>query len=153
MKTLTICQPWASLIAIGAKKIETRSWYTSYRGLLAIHAGRSRQFDDIMFREPFYSALKPFLTPSGGILLPYGEVIAVCRLVNCLEIGFTYIRYGRVYVELSDGSQIEGDALAFGDFTPGRYAWILEDVRMLPEPVLAKGRPGLWDWEPPEGMV
>ena len=38
MKALTLHQPWASLIAIGAKKIETRSWATSYRGPLAIHA-------------------------------------------------------------------------------------------------------------------
>lgn len=26
MKALTLHQPWASLVAVGAKKIETRSW-------------------------------------------------------------------------------------------------------------------------------
>ena len=39
MKALTIMQPWASLIACGAKTIETRSWPTKYRGPIAIHAG------------------------------------------------------------------------------------------------------------------
>jgi hypothetical protein len=39
MKGLTLTQPWATLVAIGAKRIETRSWPTRYRGLLAIHAG------------------------------------------------------------------------------------------------------------------
>ena len=40
MKALTLTQPWASLVAIGAKRIETRSWSTPYRGLLAIHAAK-----------------------------------------------------------------------------------------------------------------
>src|SRR5690348_17556570 len=40
MKALTLTQPWASLVAIGAKRIETRSWSTSYRGPLAIHAAK-----------------------------------------------------------------------------------------------------------------
>lgn len=34
-----------------------------------------------------------------------------------------------------------------GDFTPGRYAWLLTDVTPLADPVPAKGRLGLWDWE------
>lgn len=33
----------------------------------------------------------------------------------------------------------------FGDFTPGRYAWLLTDVTPLADPVPAKGRLGLWD--------
>ena len=39
-KALTIAQPWATLVAIGAKQIETRSWQTNYRGDIAIHAGK-----------------------------------------------------------------------------------------------------------------
>lgn len=39
MKVLTLHQPWASLIALGIKTIETRSWSTQYWGPLAIHAG------------------------------------------------------------------------------------------------------------------
>ena len=38
MKVLTLTQPWATLVAIGAKRIETRSWATKYRGPLLIHA-------------------------------------------------------------------------------------------------------------------
>lgn len=41
MKAITIRQPWASLIALGEKKIETRSWQTKYRGPILIHAGKS----------------------------------------------------------------------------------------------------------------
>ena len=40
MKALTIWQPYASLIGAGIKKIETRSWYTTYRGPILIHSGQ-----------------------------------------------------------------------------------------------------------------
>jgi hypothetical protein len=37
----------------------------------------------------------------------------------------------------------------FGDYSPGRWAWILDDIQPLREPVRARGAPGLWDWYPP----
>jgi len=40
MKALTLTQPWASLMALQSKTIETRSWYTAYRGELVIHAAK-----------------------------------------------------------------------------------------------------------------
>jgi hypothetical protein len=40
MKALSIQQPWAWLIATGAKDIENRTWRTHYRGTVAIHASR-----------------------------------------------------------------------------------------------------------------
>ena len=40
MKAITIIQPWATLIALGEKQFETRSWFTKHRGELAIHAGK-----------------------------------------------------------------------------------------------------------------
>lgn len=45
MKALTLHQPWATLVAEGSKTIETRSWSTKYRGPLAIHAGKSTEWD------------------------------------------------------------------------------------------------------------
>jgi activating signal cointegrator 1 len=42
MKAISICQPWATLIVIGAKRFETRSWKTDYRGILAIHASKTK---------------------------------------------------------------------------------------------------------------
>lgn len=41
MKTLSLYQPWATLMVIGAKRIETRSWMSRYRGPLAIHSTKS----------------------------------------------------------------------------------------------------------------
>jgi len=42
MKALTILQPWAELIRLGIKTIETRTWYSHFRGELVIHAGKRR---------------------------------------------------------------------------------------------------------------
>jgi hypothetical protein len=44
VKALTICQPYAELIARGQKRVENREWPTRYRGPLLIHAGKSREW-------------------------------------------------------------------------------------------------------------
>ncbi|HET8777953.1 MAG TPA: hypothetical protein VFN76_09870 [Candidatus Limnocylindria bacterium] len=77
MKALSLTQPWASLVAIGAKTIETRNWTTAHRGPVAIHAAKG--FPEgaryICHDEPFGSTLR-----SAGILrmgdLPLGAIIA-----------------------------------------------------------------------------
>ena len=40
-----------------------------------------------------------------------------------------------------------GQELAFGNYTPGRYAWILEGVKPLADPIPAKGALSLWEWK------
>lgn len=52
MKVITLIQPWATLIALGEKQIETRSWSTKYRGEIAIHAGK--KIDKSVFIQPYY---------------------------------------------------------------------------------------------------
>ena len=75
-------------------------------------------------------------------------VIAICNLADCLQItGRTSIDGKIVAAQLAGGREVTGNELAFGDYTPGRFAWILEDVRQLPEPIPAKGQLGLRHWE------
>lgn len=130
---LSLTQPWASLMAIGAKKIETRSWSTSYRGLVAIHASKGFPKDakDLVLHDPdFIRALG-----HGYIYtldkLPLGAIIAVGKLVDCKPTEVARLTIG-------------GWERIFGDYSEGRYAWIFEDVRRLPEPIPAKGSLGLW---------
>lgn len=137
MKTITLFQPWATLISIGAKRIETRSWPTKYRGPLAIHASkRWPGFGKlILIRQPFRSVLLPlgFHDPEAHAL---GAVVAICDLEACFKID-----QGPLLI--SDQEK------AFGDYTPGRYMWLLDKVRELKHPIPAKGALGLWDWTPP----
>ena len=156
MKAISILQPWASLIAIGKKRIETRSWPTKYRGPLAIHDSKDRApwHMNLAWQEPFFSALKPFHRKEKnekiGIQYNLGCVIATCNLVDIYEIGDGMI-FKRIPSGMIDfGSRVWPSAqeIAFGDFTPGRFAWMLENVQQI-EPVPAKGRLGLWEWEMP----
>ena len=148
MKAITILQPWASLIACGAKKIETRGWATKYRGPIAIHAGKQWEMwrRRLTYNNPFFEALWPVMTEeelkSDGYgrsqMLPVGAVIAIAELVDCVEIGHE--------AELASGIIVTGNELAFGDYSLGRYAWLLENVRPI-TPVPARGQQGLWNWE------
>jgi len=55
IKAISLWQPWASLVIGGHKQFETRSWRTRYRGLLAIHAARSKAAGGLFEQEPFHT--------------------------------------------------------------------------------------------------
>lgn len=168
IKTLSLTQPWATLIAIGAKRIETRSWYTPYRGRIAIHAakglikGGRREMIRICYERPFAAALKAAgLSPFTAIdALPYGKVLATATLIDCVPTYRPGIANapGAPQFVLTRGDRSwavppEQPELSFGDYTPGRYAWLLDDVQVLPEPIPAVGHLSLWEWTPPEGVT
>lgn len=174
VKALTLHQPWASLIALGVKSIETRSWSTSYRGPLAIHAGKKRPGDgeigcyvyddcrggtgwiaEIYSRDGYTGeAISDWI----GDHMPLGAVVATCTLVDVAPIatvanGIAHNRrrflsvMGESLVFYDDGDQeTVTDQRPYGDFSPGRYAWLLSQIEPLAEPVPAKGRQGLWEW-------
>lgn len=149
MKAITILQPWASLIACGTKRIETRGWATKYRGPIAIHAGKSMKYEELCTDEPFYSAMVNKVK-----FYSHGSVIAIADLIDCQKVvGVSSLRIGPVEQSkaiLGNDSIVTGNELSFGDFTPGRYAWIFNNVRPI-NPVPAKGQQRLWKWVPPEG--
>lgn len=154
MKALTLTQPWATLVAIGAKRIETRSWRTSYRGRLAIHAAKgfpkwAREFtvEPVCYEAVRFHCSRLGIDErfNGFPAYPVGAVIATCSLVNCVPVEEVDSASGLFSVTLEPLTEQER---AFGDYSEGRYAWILEDVRRLPQPISAKGALSLWDWSP-----
>lgn len=76
MKVLIIIEPWATLIKKGKKVIETRSWKTSYRGELYIHASNKKIKTD----EHINGLLR--LIPN--IPMGYSNIICKCKLVDCI---------------------------------------------------------------------
>lgn len=133
MKAISLTQPWATLVAIGAKKIETRSWSTGYRGNVAIHASKTfpRWAQELCYNGHAIGwALKAY-----GVdwtALPKGAILCVCDLTACIRV---------------EDASVKGTLEEwFGDYTPGRYAWRLANVRSLPEPIPAKGSLGLWEF-------
>jgi len=150
MKALTLTQPWATLVQLGEKQIETRSWGTHYRGPLAIHAGAGlgpiggeRALQRLCQREPFWTALRDLLMPPGHMYyaadtLPRGAIVAVAELIEVAPITDDGVltQAGRLYPESPEHE--------FGDYTPGRYAWLLNRIQPLRRPVLCRGALGLW---------
>ena len=74
MKALTVRQPWASLIMAGVKDVECRSWNTSYRGELVIHAGLATDRDAAAFVLSIGAELPEDL--------PAGAILGTVRLVD-----------------------------------------------------------------------
>ena len=141
MKAITIWEPHATLVAERIKINETRLWAPP-RSLigqrLAIHAGKSResmkQLNDAISRgdrewQPIFEALLGLYGAEWQDAMSYGKVVAVATLSS---------------VERT--TSIEPDP--FGDYSPGRYAWVLSSI--IPLGVEAKGAQGIWDWDPPE---
>lgn len=134
MKAITLHQPWAEMVALGAKRIETRSWETRYRGPLAIHAGQCRKYLDVCDQEPFRSVMRA--AGIGPADLKFGVVLCERQLVQCLETSLV-----KQFVQPFTEQEEE-----FGDYYPGRFAWLLGGSGRFEQPVLAQGHLGLWDW-------
>lgn len=161
MKAITIWQPWASLLACGAKQFETRSWATSYRGPLAIHAANKplSQVAPLMSNRAWQATLDLLASRYGvctdadnWLDLPCGVIIATAELVGCHEIvrhgGRGMPADGPGWLETDHGIYEPSDQeLLFGDWTPGRYAWEIANVKLLDTPIPARGKQRLWNWE------
>jgi len=155
VRAITLYQPYAQLLAVGAKKFETRSWSTSYRGSIAIHAGKkhvdARRYSNDHLHKFAEGLDLPMTYNFDG--LPYGAVIATAELTNCYEIiasaGCELSGMSSVMINTADGIYIPTEEeLLFGDWQIGRYAWEFANINMLSEPVPAKGYQRLWKWEP-----
>lgn len=133
MKALTLTQPWASAIALGLKRVETRSWKTAYRGPIAIHAAKG-----------FPAFAREFAETERALgrlprQLPLSSVVAIARLVDI-----------RPTAEIRD--QLGDLERLYGDFGTGRYAWLFDGIEELGHPVPARGALGLWEWAAPADL-
>jgi hypothetical protein len=152
IKCISLWQPWATLVAIGAKKIETRHWSTSYRGPLAIHAAKTMNgFKSLMERgddnlpEPFdsvfYRAFMERKIKSRKIGdLPFGAIVAVVDLSKCAA---THQRGSLAEIWLRNS--LSEQEQAFGDYSANRFGWYLENLRPLVDPIPYKGEQGLFN--------
>lgn len=161
IKAITIWQPWASLLASGTKKYETRSWATNYRGPILIHSARKtpestfRAFEMDRYNRPelFNAVWKTFNCTAHN--LPTGRIIATAELVACHMIHENTGSTGQIYI-LPGGDTSEpiylcdlGDEQYLGDWTPGRYAWEFKNMQVLERPIPEKGGQKLWNYSLP----
>lgn len=179
MKALTLYQPWATLMAIEAKRNETKPWPTKYRGPLAIHAGMNTTYVNmkkdtyICGEHPFYDVLMDAAGPMSKRLnmnnfhglLPLGCIVAICDLVRCVKLinvaTYNYPKVGVNTWTIDDAGKVRylevgAQEKAFGDYRPGRWIWILENIKMADDPIPfkgVKGAMGLWEWADGDGRL
>lgn len=125
MRALTVRQPWAELEASGAKSIEVRTWATSYRGPLAIHAGLTDAQEAIEGLVAWAARRADDIRPAVAGW-PRGAIVAVVDLQDIRNL------------------QPADEACACVPYRPDAYAWVLANPHRLREPVPARGHRGLW---------
>ena len=126
MKVISIKEPFATLIKDGVKIYETRSWKTNYRGEIYIHASLAYSKSENVFKAEGY--LKSKVNP--------GYIICKCNLVDCIPMTEEFISNIKNNTNESD----------YGRYGEGRYAWKLELIEVLNEPIPAKGKLGVWNY-------
>ena len=126
MKVITIKQPWATLIAKGYKEYEFRTWRTKYRGDILIHAGKGIDKEAVKRFEEY------------GLEYPQGKIIAKATLSDCVEVNDEFRK-----------KVIPKNPLVYrgiSDTTWEGFGFKLENVEEI-EPIEAKGKLSLWDFE------
>ena len=119
MKAISLWQPWASAMALGWKRNETRSWATSYRGPLLIHAAKKAIGWPSIYIQSLFDGIA--FQPTD---LPRGCLLCMVNLVDCKRI-LLHNRPRGVEFEL-------------GTYTPGRFMWITEQLEIF-DPIPFRG--------------
>ncbi len=130
MKVLSLTEPCATLIKEKKKLIETRSWKTNYRGELYIHASTTSIPKDWKENTEFMSLVD-------SVPLNFGNIICKCKLVDCIYMTKEYVE------KMKTNNHQE---YICGKFEEGRYAWILENIIPLENPIKAKGQLNIWNY-------
>ena len=148
MWAVTVRQPHASWIADEIKPSETRSWMAPKRHwgtTIGIHASKyvpTMEELAVIAGHVHRAGGDPLIvTPDRCV---FGAVIATATLVECVQV-WAISSYGTSLVKTPEGERrggITDDGL--GDYSPGRWVWLLSDVKKLAESIPACGYLGLW---------
>jgi hypothetical protein len=131
-KVLSLLQPWASLVIMGLKQIETRSWTTDYRGTLLIHASAGKAGKFIAENEAIKKHIPDYKS------LPFGYIIGQVQLTDI-------VRVSELNLVPEEIDRLSLEEKAFGD-NGSRYAWLFSEAEAFEELIPATGRLGLWEF-------
>ena len=124
MRAVSVHQPWAWAILHAGKVFENRSWRTTHRGPLVIHAAKSDRL--LVSLDPTAWQEKYGVELPDRSQLPFGALVGVVEVVDCVQVEEIALDHpGRRWVE-------------------GPWCWVLADIEPLREPVACRGDQGLW---------
>ena len=140
MKAFTVYQPYAYSIVAGLKGNETRPRRTNIRGRVAVHAGKLDPWRSGILEKGIMPEIEELLAISQGkdptkefAYLPLGVVVGTVEIVDCVPVE-------EVVNTISERERL------LGDYSPGRFAWVLKDPIIFDNPVSARGQQGWWNW-------
>ena len=139
MKALSLWQPWADAIfredgnGVPLKPDETRHWPIHIRGRIAIHASKKP------LRQVFNEDPRIWYTMCACGMreheLALGAIIGTVEITDCIPTEAAML--------LREDWQI-----VWGNYGPGRYAFVLRNPVRFSSPVPCVGRQGIFEWEP-----
>lgn len=178
MKAISLWQPFASLISGGLKSFETRHFPPPASLLgkrIAIHAAKrhhkreEREWwvdtvaylrhmaGDDEFSDAAYMLDKLVgwkVQFHAGNPIPRGAIVCTAVLDGAYQCGDHVMMRGRPMwsaAKVMPGSRSINTYTTvdpYGDYSPGRWAWRLDDVKVLDVPIPAVGKQGWFDWDP-----
>ena len=139
MKAFTVYQPYAYAIIAGLKLNETRPRRTNIRGRVAVHAAKLDAWKSGILEAGTMPEIEKMLSDHQGTgnraaHLVYGAVLGTVEIVDCVPVE-------EIIHTLSEREK------ALGDYSPGRFAWVLRNPVAFSTPVPAKGKQGWWNWD------
>lgn len=150
MKGLSLYNPHAQLVRIGAKKWETRPTRIHYRGAIAIQATATMpaafaaHLDDPVFVGALLPAGMrldqldfPLARRKALATFVYSCIVAVVEITDCIST--------RAWLDQFEGNPEMREEFAFGNYGLERFAWKMENLRTLAKPVPCPGAQGQWN--------
>ena len=139
MKAYTVYQPYAYATVAGLKHYETRPRRTNIRGRVAVHAAKKDAWRSGILEKGIMPEIEAALSEHQGVgnrfaHLDYGAVIGTVEIVDCVPVE-------EIMHTLTERERV------LGDYSPGRFAWVLQNPVMFDKPIPARGKQGWWNWE------
>lgn len=137
LRVITLYEPLATLVMLGVKPWETRSWPTKWRGPLAIHAAMGQptwaaEYDldpDVrLYAHQLYGSKHIGAWGDFNFGQNWGKILGVVDLSTCKEFNDIW----------------PAKPFEFGDCTPGRFGWRLEWPTWNHRPINYRGAQRLW---------
>ena len=138
MQTISLWQPFATLLVLGHKRYETRGYpppkktlnvRTGIAATKGINKSQLEAFNEPNFRKHYDALGLPDLKD-----LPTAGVLGTGVIVSATPIDQEFV------------NSLSRAEYYFGWYAKGRWAWLYEDVQPFDQIIPASGKQGFWEW-------
>lgn len=136
MKAISLHNPHASLVALGKKQWETRPFRLRRPQRIAF---ASTKAPPIAIK--YYNSIDEYRHALGGSLMADGHILCTADVTQFL----TTAEWMKLFLRKKPLTKKAEAEYLFGDYGPSRFAWKLENVRVMDPPIPCRGSQGLWD--------